>query len=217
MKWEKAVNKIVTARWLRSEHTKRKYRQRMKKMWDEIGIFPVTEQRLADQAREIRTNKWLTDIEIEEIERQLGRHDSTVEVQEDEQEIIKRNENEQPQLEEQRAQEVLVEQGHVSKQQQETYRISLFPYNDEILVRKAEMKRCSEEEKELLRRMVKEIRCDPEKIPPILRYIDRKKVRAATANINKIVSLIKTETITETKKMVGFKSKQLTGNRQPSW
>ena len=96
MKWEKAVNKIVTARWLRSEHTKRKYRQRMKKMWDEIGIFPVTEQRLADQAREIRTNKWLTDIEIEEIERQLGRHDSTVEVQEDEQEIIKRNENEQP-------------------------------------------------------------------------------------------------------------------------
>ena len=47
-------------------------------------------------------------------------------------------------------------------------------------------------------RVAKEIRYDPERIPPNLRYIDRKKVRAATVNINKIVSLIKTETITET-------------------
>ena len=51
MKWEKAVNKIVIECWIRSEPTKRKYRQRMKKIWDEIGVFPVTEQRLADQAR----------------------------------------------------------------------------------------------------------------------------------------------------------------------
>ena len=41
----------------------------MKKIWDEIGVFPVIEQRLADQAREIRTNKWFTNIEIEEIRR----------------------------------------------------------------------------------------------------------------------------------------------------
>ena len=60
------------------------------------------------------------------------------------------------------------------------------------------MERYNEEEKELLMRVVKEIRCDPERIPPNLRYTDRKKVRAATAKINKIASLIKTETITET-------------------
>ena len=41
----------------------------MKKIWDEIGVFPVTEQRLADQTREIRTNKWFTNIEINEIRR----------------------------------------------------------------------------------------------------------------------------------------------------
>ena len=62
MKWEKAVNKIVIECWIRSEPTKRKYRQRMKKIWDESGAFPVIEQRLADQARQIRTDKWLTDI-----------------------------------------------------------------------------------------------------------------------------------------------------------
>ena len=43
----------------------------MKKIWDEIGVFPVTEQKLADQARQIRTNKWLTDTDIEEIRRKL--------------------------------------------------------------------------------------------------------------------------------------------------
>ena len=90
------------------------------------------------------------------------------------------------------------------------------------------MERYNEEEKELLMRVVKEIRYDPERIPPNLRYIDRKKVRAATVNINKIVSLIKTETITETNsalrsagnivaEMVGYKNKEMTGDRQPNW
>ena len=69
MKWEKEVNKIVIECWIKREPSKRKYRQRMKKFWDEIGVFPVTEQRLADQARQIRVNKWLTDTEIEEIDR----------------------------------------------------------------------------------------------------------------------------------------------------
>ena len=51
----------------------------MKKIWDEIGIFPVTEERLADQARPIWTNKWLSDIEIEEIRRKLEQKNSKVE------------------------------------------------------------------------------------------------------------------------------------------
>ena len=48
-------------------------------------------------------------------------------------------------------------------------------------------------------RVVKKIRFDPERIPPNLRYIDSKKVRAATVKINEIVYLIKTETVTEKK------------------
>ena len=79
---EKAVNKIVIECWIRSKPTKRKYRQRMKKIWNEIAVFSVTEQSLADQARQIQTNKWLTNIEIEEIRRKLERNNSKVEVQE---------------------------------------------------------------------------------------------------------------------------------------
>ena len=122
----------------------------------------------------------------------------------------------------------MVEQGHEIKQQQETYQISSFPEKDEILVRKAEMESYNKEKKELLRGVVKEIRCDPERIPPNLRYTDRKKVRAAIVKINKIVSLIKTERITETNsvlraadnivaEMVGYKNKEMRGNRQPNW
>ena len=38
-------------------------------IWREIGTFEITEQRLADQVRVIRTNGWLTDVELEEIRR----------------------------------------------------------------------------------------------------------------------------------------------------
>ena len=58
------------------------------------------------------------------------------------------------------------------------------------------MECCYENKKELLMRVVKEIRCDPERVPPNLWDIDKKKVRGAAMKINKIVSLIKTETIT---------------------
>ena len=158
----------------------------------------------------------------------MERKNSKLEVQENVQKIIKHNENKQGHPEERGAQEILVEQGHENEHQQKTYHVCSFPEDDEILVKKAEMGRYNEEEKELLMRVAKEIRYDPERIPPNLRYIDRKKVREATVKINKIVSLIKTETITETNsvlraagnvaaEIVGYRNKEMTGDRQPNW
>ena len=69
----------------------------MEKIRDEIGVFPITEQRLADQAGQIQTNKWLIDIEIEEIRRILEQKNSKVEVQENVQEIIEHKKNKQGQ------------------------------------------------------------------------------------------------------------------------
>ena len=113
MKQEKAVKKIVFECWIRSDPTKIKYRQRIKKAWDEIGAFLVTEQKLADQARQIRTNKWLTDMEIEETKRKLEQKNSKVEVQENVQEITEHNENKQGPAEERGVKEILVEQGEM--------------------------------------------------------------------------------------------------------
>ena len=63
-------------------------------------------------------------------------------------------------MEKRGVQEILGEQGHENEQQQKT---------DEILVKKADMEKYNEEENELLIRVVKDIRYDPETIPPTLR------------------------------------------------
>ena len=43
----------------------------MMKIWGEIGAFEVTEQRPADQTRVIRTNGWLSEVELDEIQRKI--------------------------------------------------------------------------------------------------------------------------------------------------
>ena len=86
----------------------------------------------------------------------MERKNSKVEVQENVQEITEDNENKQGQVEEQGAQEILVEQGHENEQQQKTYHVCSFPEDDEILVKKAEMERYNEEEKELLMRVARD-------------------------------------------------------------
>ena len=214
MKWEKEVNKIVIECWIKSEPSKRKYRQRMKKIWDEIGVFPVNEQRLADQARQIGVNKWLTDTEIEEINRRCRDifH---------EEETGDSTDNEGSREEEQSAQGNGIDQQHVMEiqvdidqectgessmaqngEQQEVQLLEeregngVFPEDDEIVVGRAEIEKYDEEEKDLLRKVLNEIRQNPEKIPPNLRYNDRKKVKAATMKVNKVIALIRTESIT---------------------
>ena len=79
------MNKNVIQCWIRSEPIKRKYRQRMKEIWKEIEVFPVT--------RQIRTKNWFTFIEIEEIRRKLERKNRKVEVEENDHESIEHNKN----------------------------------------------------------------------------------------------------------------------------
>lgn len=47
------------------------YRQRMYKEWKERGLFNVSEQRVCDQARTIRKNGWLTELELEELKQRV--------------------------------------------------------------------------------------------------------------------------------------------------
>ena len=65
----------------------------------------------------------------------------------------------------------MVEKEQENEQQQKTYHVCSFPEDDEILVKKVEMERYSEEEKELLMRVTKDTIYDPERIPPSLRYM----------------------------------------------
>ena len=64
-----------------SDPTRRGYQKRMIAIWKEIVTFEIREQKLVDQEKEgervIRTNKWLTEVELEDIRRKkLARRDS---------------------------------------------------------------------------------------------------------------------------------------------
>ena len=48
----------------------------MLSLWLNEGMFWVSEQRLVDQANTIRRNSWMTELEIEELERNLAENDS---------------------------------------------------------------------------------------------------------------------------------------------
>ena len=82
LKWCKEVNKVVMRCFYSSEPTKRGYRKRMLNVWKETGVFELTEQRLADQARAIRSNGWLSEIELEEIQRNLENFHNNIDVRE---------------------------------------------------------------------------------------------------------------------------------------
>ena len=77
MKWTKEVNVAVMECFYQSRpfteegRPIRGYRQRMHRKWKERLLFPITEQRLCDQARMIRKNGWLTSVELEEIKRRV--------------------------------------------------------------------------------------------------------------------------------------------------
>ena len=48
----------------------------MLSLWLNKGIFLVSEQQLVDQVNAIHRNSWMTELEIEELERNLAENDS---------------------------------------------------------------------------------------------------------------------------------------------
>ena len=77
MKWNKEVNKVATECFYRSKPFDeegipvRGYRQRMFREWKDRGLFESTEQRVCDQARAIRRNGWLSQLELKTIKIQV--------------------------------------------------------------------------------------------------------------------------------------------------
>ena len=61
-----------------SESKARGYRKRMLSLWLQKGMFWVSEQKLVDQANTIRRNIWMTELEIEELERKATGSNSVI-------------------------------------------------------------------------------------------------------------------------------------------
>ena len=66
-KWTKEDNKELWRCFIMSDSTTKGYRKRMKEIWEQRNNPPKSEQRLADQIRAIKTKKWLSSAETEEL------------------------------------------------------------------------------------------------------------------------------------------------------
>ena len=64
--------------YLLSKPMIRGYRKRMLSLWLRKGMFWVSEQRLVDQANAIRRNSWMTEIEIQELEKKVTGNGSVI-------------------------------------------------------------------------------------------------------------------------------------------
>ena len=64
--------------YLLSETDIRGYIKCMLSLWLEKSMFLVSKQRLVDQANTIRRNSWMTQLEMEELERKVTGSDSVI-------------------------------------------------------------------------------------------------------------------------------------------
>ena len=77
-KWTSQEKKIVMECYLLSEPKIRGYGKRMLSLWLQKDMFWVSEQRLVAQANTIRRNNWMTELEIEELERKATGSESVI-------------------------------------------------------------------------------------------------------------------------------------------
>ena len=70
-KWSQEENGVVMQFYDRSEYGRTGYRKRMHVIWNEMGMFSIIEQRLVDKKNNIFKRKWLSDLELEEIQRNI--------------------------------------------------------------------------------------------------------------------------------------------------
>ena len=183
--WNKEVNKRIMRCYIESNPSARGYRKRMLAIWKEIGVFEVTEQRLADQVRAIKVNGWLSEVEIEEIRRNIK------DKQNDTNEAVITIENPDvrvnisPEDNSDEGMSEILNSGHqtISGQNQ---------------INEADM---SDEQVELVAAIRAKLLEENELPPQNLRAVDRKKLKEATQAVNNVIKKLDTKNISETNRL----------------
>ena len=62
---------IAMTCYMKNEQERREYKKCMLKICNEIVLFPLAEQKFAEQVRVIKTNGYLSKLEINEIKRNI--------------------------------------------------------------------------------------------------------------------------------------------------
>ena len=181
-----------------SEPKIRGYRKRMVSLWLQKGMFWLSEQRLVDQANTVRRNSWMTEFEIEELERKVTGSDSVI-------------------VEEARSVEALPD--HVG----EDVRNVLPEMGAE-----EQADSLDKEEVAIVMEIAEVIQRGRKDKLPALRNKPKKKLLEETAKVDKLLSKFKTLSITKFNEMLyagavvvtdklGVKVDKVVGRKEPMW
>ena len=170
----------------------------MLSLWLQKGMFWVSEQRLVDQTNTICRNSWMTELEIEELERKVTESDSVI-------------------VEEERSVQTLSD--HV----REDVRNVLPEMGAE-----EQADSLDEEEVGIVMEIAEVIeRCRKDTLPA-LRNVLKKKLLEKTAKVDKVLSKFKTHSITKTNELfyagavvitnkLGVKIDKVAWRKEPMW
>ena len=184
--------------YLLSEPKIREYRKRMPNLWQQKRMFWVSEQRLVDQANTIRRNSWMTELEIEQLERKVTGSDSVIAAEARSVEALP------DQVAEDRK-NVLLEMGA----EEQAHNLD-------------------EEEVAIVMEIAEVIEKGRKDKLPALRNVPKKKLLEETAKVDKVLSKFKTHSITKTNELfyagafvvtnkLGFKIDKVAGRKEPMW
>ena len=181
-----------------SESKIRGYRKRMLSLWLQKCMFWVSEQRLVDQANNIRRNSWMTELEIEELERKETGSDSVT-------------------VEKARIAEPLPD--HVGEDV-----TNVLPE----MGAEEQADSLDEEQVAIVMEIAEVIERSRKDKLPALRNMPKKKLLEDTAKTDKVLSKLKTHSITKTNELfyagavvvtnrLGVKIDKIAGRKEPMW
>ena len=184
--------------YLLSESKIRGYRKRMLSLWLQKGMFWVSEKRIVDQANTIHRNSWMTELEIEELERKVTGSDSVI-------------------VEEARSVEALPDQVG------EDVRNVLLEMGAE-----EQADSLDEEEVAIVIEITEVIERGRKDKLPALRTVPKKKLLEEAAKVDKVLSKFKIYSITKTNELfyagafvvtnrLGMKIDKVAGRKEPMW
>ena len=158
--------------YLLSEPTNRGYRKCMLSLWLQKGMFWVSEQRLVDLANTICRNSWMTELEIKELEKKVTGSNSVI-------------------VEEARSVEALL--GLVGEDMRNVLpQIGAEEQSDSL----------DEEEVAIVMEIAEVIEKGSKDRLPALRNVPKKKLLEETAKADKVLSKLKTHSITKTNELL---------------
>ena len=208
-KWTQYENRVVMECFYLSDPKTRGYRKRMHVLWNDRGMFNVTEQRLIDQKNQIVKKQWLSSLELEEIQRNVedaayGEIDRLI-VEEGGQDSERTATGDDSE--------------GVSPQIEHDEQVDWVEIKDGAVL--------TEEDREISKMMI-EIRKKPRARLPAMRGVDRAKLNETVKKVDSVLEKLEIYNITDTNdtiyygaaivcEILGAKHKKIDGRKEPWW